>query len=288
MLRTVLGLLPERAALGVGAALGILVGSALRIRRADVDRHLAHVFPDHDRSWRDRVARASYAHLGREAVMLFRMTRWSADDIRARIRIDGADDIRDALDGGKGVLLLTGHLGNWEVAGSGLAANDIPLDVVGKGMANRRFEADLFEARERLGMRVIEMSDAPKEVLRSLGAGRAVAMVADQNMHKHGIFLPFFDRLAATARGPALFALRTGAPVVFGTALRQAGSGPDYVVRLTRLDYDVTGDLEADVRALMTAYHARLEEAIRSAPEQYFWQHRRWKTRPPEEQESGA
>lgn len=182
--------------------------------------------------------------------------------------------------------MLTGHLGNWEVAGAGMAARGIPLDVVGKGMSNRRFEEDLFEARARLGMNVIEMDDAPREVLRSLRSGRATAIVADQNMHRHGIFLPFFDRLAATARGPAVFALRAGAPVIFGYALREPGWRQRYVIRLMPLEHEVTGDPETDIRTLMLAYHALLEEAIRSAPEQYFWQHKRWKTRPPEEQES--
>lgn len=215
--------------------------------------------------------------------MLFRMASWSDEEMRSRTRFEGEEHLRAALEDGGGVVILTGHLGNWEVAGAGLAARGVPLDVVGKGMANRRFEAELFRARERLGMRVIEMSDAPKEVLRALRNGRATAIVADQNMHRHGIFLPFFGRAAATARGPALFALRTGVPVVFGYTLREPGPVPRYRLHAEPLEHEVTGDLDADVRALMAAYHERLEEAIRSAPEQYFWQHKRWKTRPPEE-----
>ena len=290
VLRAVLGLLPERLALGGAAALGLLAGSVLRIRRRVVDEHLAFVFPDHDASWRRRVARASYTHLAREAVMLFRMASWSDEELLARTRLEGEDDVRAALEQGRGVVLLTGHVGNWEVAGAGLAVRGVALDVVGKGMANRRFEDDLFEARRRLGMRVIEMSEAPKGVLRSLRDGRATAIVADQNMHRHGIFVPFFGRLAATARGPALFALRSGAPILFGYALAEpAGRGADggadrhrYVLHAEPFDYESTGDVEADVLALMAAYHARLEDIIRKAPEQYFWQHKRWKTRPPE------
>lgn len=286
ILLAVLTVVPEALAVRAGALLGLFVGTVLRIRRKDVDRHLARVFADRDARWRARVARRSYMHLGREAVALFRMARWSDEEVRSRTRTEGVDHIRRALEEGGGVVMLTGHLGNWEVAGAGVAARGVPLDVVGKGMANRRFEEDLFEARARLGMNVIEMDKAPREVLRSLRKGRATAIVADQNMHRHGIFLPFFDRLAATARGPALFALRAGAPVIFGYALREPGWRQRYVIRTMPLEHEVTGELETDVRALMLAYHEMLEEAIRSAPEQYFWQHRRWKTRPPEEQES--
>jgi KDO2-lipid IV(A) lauroyltransferase len=287
-IRWLLTAVPEGVALRAGGLLGLLVGSALRIRRSIVDEHLAMVFPDEGPGWRARVARESYMHLGREAVMLFRMADWSDEEMRARTRTEGVDVIHQAVAEGDGVVILTGHVGNWEVAGAGLAARGIPLDVVGKGMANRRFEADLFEARQRLGMRVIEMSDAPKGVLRSLRGGRATAIVADQNMHRHGIFLPFFGRQAATARGPALFALRAGAPVVFGYALREPGRPRRYVVHAERLEYRVTGDLETDVRSLMAAYHERLEETIRRAPDQYFWQHKRWKTRPPEESAAAA
>jgi len=155
--------------------------------------------------------------------------------------------------------------------------------VVGKGMSNRGFQADLFAARERLGMRVIEMGDAPKEVLRSLGQGRVVALLGDQNAHGGGLFLPFFGRPASTFRGPALFAARTGAPVWVAFALSDRGPKQHYTVTFEHLPFVPTGDAEEDAATLMGVYGRRLEDAVRAAPEQYFWQHRRWKRRPEEE-----
>jgi KDO2-lipid IV(A) lauroyltransferase len=219
-------------------------------------------------------------HLGREATTLFRMAKWSSEEILDRVRFVDFDGVREAAEEERGVLLLTAHLGNWEVAGAGIAALGLALDVVGKGMANRRFEAELFETRERLGMRVIEMSDAPKGVLRSLGRGRVVAMLGDQNAHRNGVFLPFFGRLAATSRGPALFALRREAPVFVGFAIRDPGWQQRYTLVAKRLEFDVSGDVESDTKNLLLAYHRLLEEAIVAAPTQYFWQHKRWKTRP--------
>jgi KDO2-lipid IV(A) lauroyltransferase len=151
-------------------------------------------------------------------------------------------------------------------------------------MANRRFESDLFGTRERLGMRVIEMTTAPRGVLRSLRRGRVVAMLGDQNAHRSGVFVPFFGVDAATARGPALFALRSSAPVFFGVALREPGWAPRYRVEAHPVPVEPTGDLEADTRALLTRYMASVEASVQRAPEQYFWHHKRWKTRPPEEQ----
>ena len=278
--------LPEGIAIRFGELTGLIAGSVLRLRRRDVDQHIALAFPDRPRGWRDRVARASYAHLGREAVMFLRIGGWTKERVVERVTFRGLEPLRRAAETGEGAVLLTGHLGNWEVAGAAIAASGIALDVVGKGMANRRFEADIFEIRKQLGMRVIAMSDAPKGVLRALGKGRVVAILGDQNAHMSGVFVPFFGRQAATSRGPALFAIRSGAPVFVGIALRDPGWTQRYTVAIRRLPFRPTGDVDADTRSLLAEYTRALEEAVRQAPEQYLWQHRRWKTRPPEELQS--
>lgn len=282
--RAFLTAMPEGMAVRIGAGLGLVAGSVLRIRRSTVRENLEIAFPGQTATWRRRVARRCYVHLGREAVFLMRMKRWSAEQVTERMRVVGADTLSAEAGRGQGIVILSAHHGNWELAGAALAALGVPLDVVGKGMTNRLFEADVFETRERLGMRVIEMSDAPRTVLRSLGRGRVVAMLSDQNAHRSGVFVRFFDRLAATPRGAALFAIRRGAPVFVGLATREPGRAQRYRLELRRLEYAVTGDLEADTLALLTAYHRSVEEAIVAAPEQYFWHHKRWKTRPPEEQ----
>ncbi len=278
--RGVASVVPERVALGSGALLGRTIASAVRLRREDVDRHLAWAFPEAHPSWRRRVARASYAHLGREAAVLLRADRWSPEVIRERARMVGFEAFREAIMAGRGVVLLTGHLGNWEIGGAAIAAHGVSLDVVGKGMSNRRFQDDLFAMRARLGMRVIEMGDASREALRSLGAGRVVALLADQQAHRGGVLLPFFGRPASTARGPALFAIRSGAPVFVGFALRDPGAAARYTVTFDPLPFPRSGDADADALGLLGAYGAALEGAIRLAPEQYFWQHRRWKNAP--------
>jgi len=286
--RGVWALLPERAALGSGAAMGAFVGSVLRVRRADVDRHLGWAFPDRPAAWRRRVARGSYAHLGREAVVLFRRGGWSPERVLERTTRVGFEAFADAARGETGVVVLTGHLGNWEIGGAVIAASGIPLDVVGKGMSNRRFERQLFGMREALGMRVIEMGDAPRESLRSLGRGRVLALLPDQSAHRGGIPVPFFGHPASTPRGPALFAARSGAPVWIAFATRDPGPGQRYTATFEPLPFEPTGRPDEDAATLMGAYARRLEEAVRASPEQYFWQHRRWKRAGGEEPPSGG
>lgn len=275
--------LPEGAALRLASLIGVFAARVLRVRRAEVDEHIRVAFPERSAEWRDRIAVASYEHVARETAILFRMASWSPDELLARVHVEGREALRAAVVEHGGLVLLTAHVGNWEMAGAVTAASGFSLDVVGKGMANRRFERDLFAVRERLGMRVIEMSKAPKGVLRALGEGRIVAMLGDQNAHRSDLFVPFFGKAAATARGPALFAIRTGAPIFYGSVIRQSAGKRPYLATVRELAFERTGDLERDVRSLLEAYMTAIEETVRSAPEQYFWLHKRWKTRPAEE-----
>lgn len=276
-------LLPESWAARTGSFVGWLAGVVLRVRRSDVDVHLDIAFPQRDPTWKRRVAVQSYRHLGREAATLFRMVRWRPDDIVERVTFEDFGEVDEAVRSGRGVVVLTAHLGNWEMAGAALAARGYPIDVVGKGMSNPLFEAELDRTRAGLGLSVIPMGEAPREVLRSLEQGRVAALLGDQNAHRGGVFLPFFGRMAATHRGPALFALRKDVPVFVGFAVRTGSAPATYTLRAHRLDVERTGDLDADTERLLREYHRILEGAIRDWPEQYFWQHRRWKTRPPEE-----
>jgi len=280
--------LPEGVALRAGAALGWFAGTVLRIRRGVVSRNLRRAFPDRGASWRRRVARASYAHLGREAVAMLRMAGLDREGVMARTDVEGLEAFRAALAEGRGLVLVTGHLGSWEVGGAALSAREIPVVAVAKPMANRRFDADLIATRERLGMEVVDTGAAPKRVLRALQEGRVVALVADQNAGANGLFVPFFGEVASTHRGPALFAVRSGAPVFVGTCVALPGGRHRYRVVLERVHAPDTGDAERDVLRLTEAHTALLEEAVRRAPEQYFWQHKRWKTRPTPEPASAA
>ena len=282
----VVRLIPEGVAMRLGALAGRVCASLIRLRRRDVDAHLEQAFPDRSPAWRARIARASYEHLGREIALLLRMRAWTADETARRLTLVDFEPVAAAARAEAGAILLTAHLGNWEVAGAGIAAHGVPLDVVAKGMSNALVEQELFALRTRLGMGVITMSDAPAEALRALRRGRVIAMLGDQNAHRHGVFVPFFGKPAATLRGTALFAIRTGAPVFVGYALRAPGRLARYTLTAHRLHYEVSGELDRDIEAFLAAYHAHLEEAIRAAPDQYFWLHRRWKTRPREEQGS--
>lgn len=145
--------------------------------------------------------------------------------------------------------------------------------------ANPLFDRELVRTRQNLGMRVVYRGDAPREVLRALREGRPVALLGDQNPIRGGIPVDFFGRPAHTARGPAVLALRSDAPLFLAAALALHGEGPRYRVEFEEVRAERRGDLDTDVRRLVQAYTHRLEEWVRRHPEQYFWHHKRWKER---------
>lgn len=262
----------------LAAALGRVVYRPLGIRRDVVEEQLRRAYPDRGDAWREQVARASYEHLGREGMMLLRLSRLGRDDVIAATDIDGLEALRAAVDDGRGAVLVAGHFGNWEIGGGSIAARGVPVDAVARPQGNPHFDRLINRARERFGITVIRQGGATKEALRSLRKGRVVALLTDQDARTRGVFVPFFGRPASTHRGPAVLALRTGAPVFMGTAVRRADGR--YAVTIREVPVLPAADPEEQADLLTAELAAALESAVREAPGQYLWQHRRWKTSP--------
>jgi KDO2-lipid IV(A) lauroyltransferase len=278
--------LPSKAAARLGEVVGTIVRSPLGIRRSTVDSNLRRAFPDASPEWIQRVRRESYRHLGREAVEMMRLSHLSREEVIERTDAPRWAEFESARAEGRGVLLVTGHYGNWEVAAAAVAARGVPIEAVVKRQRNRLVDARIEAARKRLGIGTIDMRSAPKRIPRALAQGHAVGIVADQDARGAGVWVPFFGVPASTFRGPALFALKFRAPVYAAIARRLPGGR--YSVEGRRIDPVNTGDLEHDVRVLTTAFAAHLEGEIREDPGQYFWFHKRWKTAPPAELPSGV
>jgi Kdo2-lipid IVA lauroyltransferase/acyltransferase len=282
-LETAVSALPERAADAVGRRIGRAV-HRLGIRRKVVEANLRLAFPEQSSAWIERTSIAAYEHLGREAAAILRLSRLDREAIIARTVPVGWDEMEEALSHGRGVMLVTGHYGNWEIAAATVASRGVPIAAIVRRQGNRLVDQRLNELRARLGVEVITQREAPSRVPRLLRRNAVIGIVGDQDARAAGVFVPFFGRPASTHRGPAVFALKLGAPVFACVARRLPGAGVRYEVSGHGVPVVRTGDLEADTTALTAALAARLEAEIRKAPEQYFWFHRRWKTSPPAEQ----
>jgi len=281
-LETAVATLPEGAADAVGRRIGRMV-HRLGIRRKVVEGNLRHAFPEQTEAWIRRTTLAAYEHLGRESAAILRLGKLDRQAIVDRTVPVGWDELEEALAEGKGVMLVTGHYGNWEIAAATVASRGTPIAAIVRRQGNRLVDARLDALRRDLGVETITQREAPSRVPRLLRKNGVIGIVGDQDARKAGVFVPFFGRPASTHRGPAVFALKLGAPVFACVARRLPGPGVRYEVSGQRVPVVRTGDAEADIQALTAELAARLEGEIRKAPEQYFWFHRRWKTRPPAE-----
>jgi Kdo2-lipid IVA lauroyltransferase/acyltransferase len=276
----VLGLLSWRAATNLAGHIGTLFYAPLGIRRRVAEKQIAAAFPELSSREVKRVARESYRHLGRVAAETALLSRLDTKGVLEHFAgADGLELIQKQVAEKHGAIVLTGHLGNWELAGAMVAAHGMPIDVVVRLMGNPLFDEFLTRTRARLGMTVVRDRDSVRQTPRALRAGRVIAFLADQSgLHIASSFIDFFGRPAKTPRGPAVFALRLNAPLYFGACIRQ----PDgrYRIHVREIIVERTGDTDNDVDAILNEYSRLLEQHVREAPEQYFWQHRRWKRQP--------
>ena len=277
-----LGRMGFRPASGLGARLAMLGYAPFNIRRTVVEKQVAAAFPDWTQAQVDATARAAYENLGRTTIETAVLSRYPTDRI-----LDLFDDspswsvLERALAQGRGVILVAGHLANWELAAAYIAARGVAIGAVARQMENPLFDEYLNRTRRRLGIEIVWDGDAVRKVPRLLRDGRVVAFLVDQGaVGLASTWVPFFGRMAKTPRGPAVFAMRLEAPVVFAAPLRQ----PDgrYILSFEDVPVTPTGDRTADVDRIVADYTATLERWVRTAPGQYFWHHRRWKHQRPD------
>jgi KDO2-lipid IV(A) lauroyltransferase len=266
-----------RRSLAAGAALGD-AAHALGLRRAVAADNLAHAFPERSVSERARILRAHYRELGRVSVEYARLdvlARAPAGEVVAEIH--GFEHLDAARRAGRGAILMSGHFGNFELVGARLATLH-PTAFVVRPLSNPRVEALIGARREAAGVGQISADRGVRRVYEALRENRWVALLADQDARRQGVFVPFLGRPASTAAGPARIALATGAPIIMGFAMRQ----PDgrHVLEIEP-PLGIPDPGAADAALRLTALHAqRLERRVRERPDHWFWLHRRWKTAP--------
>jgi KDO2-lipid IV(A) lauroyltransferase len=243
--------------------------------------NLARAFPDLDDKQIRRLAEDCYRHFGALLAEFARLPLLRPGNVPDLVDFEGLEYLDRALQAGRGGIVVSGHFGNWELMGAGASVLGYPVCYVVTGQENERVERLMDRQRERAGITIIKRNEALRGVIKVLRENRLVAILSDQDAHEAGAFVPFFGRPASTPRGAATFALRTGAALLFGESYRQ-GTGR-LKVRFEPVPRDdLPADRDQAVWELTRRFTARLEEAVRRHPEQWFWMHRRWKTPPPE------
>ncbi|MDO8730198.1 MAG: ELM1/GtrOC1 family putative glycosyltransferase [Candidatus Omnitrophota bacterium] len=274
--------LPPAWNVGVGAAAGLLFYCLLPGRRVTARDNLRAAFGSHyTPAEYDRMVRTLFENLGRmfmEVAAIPVINREYMDQW-VRITPDSRERLEKALSGGKGVIFLAGHFGNWELNSITGALHGYPVLVLAREQGWPKLNRLLTEYRESKGCRVVTKGFPVRELIQGLKEGRIIGILADQDGGKHGVFAPFFGRLASTAPGTIALSLRTGAPVIPAFMVRLQGPLHNFIME-EPLQIPAHGTEEERIQAGVTAYLEVMEKYIRRFPTQWLWFHRRWKSSP--------
>ena len=281
VLGVALAYLPWRSGLWVGRRLGDLAYWILRGRRAVTRENLERAFSaERSGPELDRICRESFRHLGMTLVEACTFYFRPTSVLLSRVEVEGVDHLKAAAAQGRGVLMLTAHFGNWELLGAAHVHTGYPLSVVVRPLDSAMLDWLVTRFRERSGVEVIPKRRALRGVREALRRGWMVGILLDQNAsRREGVFVPFFGEPASTSKSLALLALWSGAPVVPVFIQREA-AGRHRVTMEPAVPPPATGNREEDILAFTTAFSRIVESTIRQSPEQWFWMHRRWRTRP--------
>lgn len=273
----VLNLIPYRIALLVGDAIGFAAFSVFRIRRRVAITNLKDSF-GRSYSGEDyrKIAARAYMNIGRGMIEYGLFPSLRKKSLDRFLTISGEDNLQEIDNGDRGAVLVTGHFGSWELMGAFLASRGWPIDYLVGEQHNLLVNRLMNNHRRIFGIGLIEMGVAARGVIKAIRNGRMVCMLSDQDAGSDGVVVQFLGRPASTPKGPAAFALKTGAPLACGFIIREGFR--QRIIIEPPIDFRPSGNKDKDIEDLTRKYTDLLEEYVRKHPDHWFWPHRRWKS----------
>ena len=254
-----------------------LLYHGLRICRSIVAINLELAFPKFSTVERKQIARENYRWFARFCMDVLHMDAWKGRTSEIT-KCHNLEILDQALSEKKGVLLVSGHFGNWEMIPPALAELGYPITMYVGRQTNPLTNELQNTARANFGVETIDKGKrATLQMGRALAANKIIAMLIDQNDNKSDLFVTFFEKLASSSKGTAAFHLLRKSPVVLVTC---PYVGDHLEISFQRITFDLSGEQEKDTLAITQKITSALENVIRKYPEQYFWMHRRWRARP--------
>lgn len=278
----ILAALPLSAALAVGRGAGWVFGTLIRYHRADALDALRRSFPEKTDREIKGITNRMYANLGMNAVEILRLRHADDEYLSTHIEWAGLENLRPMQDAGRGGMILTAHLGNWEMLSIvAPEAISIPCSVIVKKIKGKTLPAYVDESRTQFGLKLLPAKNSYRNCLRTLRRNELLGFVIDQNMiSREGEFINFFGRPACTTLGLAHLAARAKAPVIPFFPIRKP-NGHHQAIFLPAIEPPPSSEKE-DLIAATREYSRIVEDMIRKYPDQWIWIHRRWKTKPDE------
>jgi Kdo2-lipid IVA lauroyltransferase/acyltransferase len=285
----ILTLLPMETDLRLGRFLGRCLWRFYGRGRRRALENLHASFPEKDRAWIEQVGLRSFeqiAMLGVDVLCTPRLVH--LDNWRLYSTYKNVERCKWMMQEGRPLLLVTGHYGNFEIMGYLLGLFGFKIYSVARPLDNRFVDRYLRKVREKQGQRIIDKTGAADLMAQAPEQGASLGLIADQDAGRKGIFVDFFGRKASTFKSIALLAATRNMPLVIGYS-RRVGDRFFFEIGINRMIFPEEWADKADPLQWITAeYTQAIEQFVREDPTQYWWVHRRWKTRPREEKAAGA
>jgi Kdo2-lipid IVA lauroyltransferase/acyltransferase len=273
----IVNLIPYRLALFVGDIIGFLAFSVFHVRRKVTLDNLKKSFADkYSNSQYKQIGLRTYRNICKSMIEYALFPTLRKKDIGQFISLEGMDTLDKIKSYGKGGVLITGHFGSWELMGAYISQKGWSLDYLVGEQHNLKVNKIMNDHRQMFGIGLIELGVAARGVFKALKQGRMVAMLSDQDAGSDGAIVNFMGRPASTPKGPAAFAIKTGAPLAFGCIVRDGFRQKIFVEPLVEIK--LSGNKEDDIKKMTQAYTTLLEKYVTRYPDHWFWPHRRWKS----------
>lgn len=278
-LAAIVYIMPLSVALAFADAIGSLAFYAARKYAKVTLENLRSVFGgEKTEDEIQRIARGVFRNIARNAVELVRFPKITKENIDSILTIEGKDILDRGYSKGKGIVLVTGHIGNWEIMAIALRIKGCPGVAVGKRIYFHKYDEYLNSLRRHHDVHIVYRDESPRKILKLLKSNNLVGIVADQDVDSvEGVFVNFLGRKAYTPAGPAVLAKATGAPLIPVVMIRD-GRRHRLIVN-EPIELADTGNKEADMVTNTQRWSDVLESYIRKYPDQWVWMHRRWKTK---------
>lgn len=283
-----LGILPRKLAVWIGVTVMRFGFRFLGGLRGVARRNLEIAFPELPHEERERLARGTFDNLGRVLGEMSQFPRLTPAQLERLIEFqidpETLAKYEEWRHGGRGVIIVSPHLGNWELFVFAWSALREPISYLARPLDNPKIEELTVRLRTRFGNRPINKTNAVPTAIRILRDGGTLGILADVNAHpKEGVFVPFFGVPACTSIGAAMLAIRTNAVIIPACGVWDEEKQHYIAVHGEVVEPPNTGDRQKDIHETTARFTVEVEKLIRKYPDQWMWIHKRWKTRPPGE-----
>ncbi|RKX25251.1 MAG: hypothetical protein DRP45_06395 [Candidatus Zixiibacteriota bacterium] len=280
--------LSPRVADKLGATLGSIAHSVMSRRRHlafdNLKAGMGNSLSDAEIS---KIVKRVFQNTGRSLIEIARFGKTDQEDLRELVEGAGLDGLKEASEKGRGGIVATAHFGNWEMMGAWVGVNGYPIDLLVATQSNPKTDRMIRDLRRSMGSGAIDLSVSARRVFKSLQSNRFIGIACDQYAPARSVSVNFFGRPASAAKGPALFALRCGCPIL-PFLLRRVKYDRHVMIAGDPIYSPKSGDEEKDVQIMTERYMRFFEEQIRRYPDQWLWTHDRWKKPPQSVEQSEA